>query len=80
MEGTSGAADLGPLRGGSGEAALGPGRVWLRKQLGAPVRADGRGLRKQLALGLSGPPASRKQAVRRPRRPKSSRLLAGEGL
>jgi hypothetical protein len=32
MEGTSGAADLGALRGATGEAALGLGG-WLRKQL-----------------------------------------------
>jgi len=34
MEGTSGAADLDPLRGGSGEAALGPGVIGLREQGG----------------------------------------------
>jgi len=49
MEGTSGAADPGPLRGGSGEAALGPGGVGLREQSCAPVQADAREPRKQLA-------------------------------
>jgi hypothetical protein len=37
MEGTSGAADRGPLRGGSGEAALGPG--WCPRK--RPIRAGG---------------------------------------
>jgi hypothetical protein len=42
-EGTSGAADRGPLRGGSGEAALGPG--WCPRK--RPIRAGGR-LREQV--------------------------------
>lgn len=54
MEGTSGAADPGFLRGDPGEAALGPGGVGLREQSGALVRADARGLRKQLRWVCSG--------------------------
>jgi hypothetical protein len=50
MEGTSGAADLGPLRGGSGEAALGPGGVGLCKQSGAA--GSGRCARAAQAAGV----------------------------
>jgi len=80
MEGTSGAADLEALRGASGEAALGPGCVGLREQFSTPARSDARWLRERAASGLVGSPASRKRAVRRPRRPTSSRLLAAAGL
>jgi hypothetical protein len=58
MEGTSGAADRGPLRGGSGEAALGPG--WCPRK--RPIRASGR-LREQFFLArrprVSGSPGDR---------------------
>jgi len=37
VEGTSGAADSGSLRGGPDDAALGLGSVGLRKQVGAPI-------------------------------------------
>jgi len=54
MEGTSGAADRGPLRGGSGEAALGPG--WCPRK--RPIRADG-----ICASGSLGPAAPRERVV-----------------
>jgi len=66
MEGTSGSADPGALRGASGEAALGPG--WSRAAQAArprPCRVDLRDPRKRIAaLCPPGLPASRERAVR----------------
>jgi hypothetical protein len=56
MEGTSGAADRGPLRGGSGEAALGPG--WCPRKR-APIRAGGKAAR----AAFPGPAAPRERVV-----------------
>jgi hypothetical protein len=56
MEGTSGAADRGPLRGGSGEAALGPG--WCARKR-PPIRAGG----KAAQAAFPGPAAPRERVV-----------------
>lgn len=82
MEGTSGAAESGSLRGESGEAALGPGCVGLRKRVGCICADwDAQHLRKQVFVlswldcwpresGLCGGHISLM----------CSRLLAGAGL
>jgi len=64
-------ADLDPLRGESGEAALGPGcSSGLRKRTDPhPSRAGVSAPRKRRAGASSGPPASRKRAMRGPHEP-----------
>jgi len=77
MEGTLGAADLGLLRGSSGEAALGPGSVGFvrRARLGQTRASCASGWRGSgRATGLA------KAGRRRLRRPSSSCLLTRVGL
>lgn len=79
MEGTSGAADFGSLRGDSGEAALGPGI----RRVSSPVPSFWMNvcdLRKQVAWHSFRPLVSRKRTVRGPRKPTVSRSFARSGL
>jgi len=79
MEGTSGAADLGSLRGDSGEAALGPSIGCVSN----PVLSFWMNVhdpRKQVVWRLFRPLVSRKRTVRRPHKPTVSRFGARSGL